>query len=259
MEENKNKDIHTLIIPDVHCRNFWIKPVHEVLEKYPETKIVFLGDYLDGYSHDWDDDFDYIEHGFQNFLKIIELKEKYNDRIILLQGNHDCCYSIGVNICNTRTDYKHMEKLQKIFKEKRNLFQLVYSEKINNTNFLFSHAGVNKQWVDFNFKDLNINKENIVDFLNNIWLNYDVRKLNTLGQYDNYRGWFGYDYGSPIWADFRAMININKKKSYDFYQIVGHTQLNNGGNPIISKNIGCLDCKCAFYINNNGEIKKWEE
>ena len=31
-------------------------------------------------------------------------------------------------------------------------------------------------------------------------------QLNTLGQYDNYRGYFGWEYGSPIWADIRAMM-----------------------------------------------------
>lgn len=82
------KDIKVLFIPDVHCRNFWIKPVNEVLENNPEAKIVFLGDYLDGYSFEWDKDIDYIEVGFENFLEIIKLKEQYKDRIILLLGNH---------------------------------------------------------------------------------------------------------------------------------------------------------------------------
>ena len=39
-----------LIIPDVHCRDFYIEP----LEKYFKEvdKVVFLGDYLDPYYYE---------------------------------------------------------------------------------------------------------------------------------------------------------------------------------------------------------------
>lgn len=82
------KDIKILFLPDVHCREFWIKPVYEVLKNNPEAKIVFIGDYLDGYSQEWDDDIDYVELGFEGFLEIIKLKEQYKNRIVLLLGNH---------------------------------------------------------------------------------------------------------------------------------------------------------------------------
>lgn len=36
-----------LIIPDVHGRIFWRKAV----ESYPDLPTVFLGDYLDPYTH----------------------------------------------------------------------------------------------------------------------------------------------------------------------------------------------------------------
>jgi len=251
------KDIKILFEPDVHCRDFWIKPVNETLENNPEAKIVFLGDYLDGYPHEWED-VDYVTYGFENFLEIIKLKEQYKDRIILLLGNHDSTYAIGDDICKCRTDYKHKQQLENIFQEKRNLFQLAYSEKINDVDFLFSHAGINKKWVDYNFKDLNVNKDNVVDFINNMWLGENYLQLNTLGQYDNYRGYFGYPYGSPIWADINALYNISKEDSYDYFQIVGHSQLRDDGKPLIFENIGDFDCRATFYIDNQGKIRLYD-
>lgn len=253
------KDIKVLFLGDIHCREFWIKPVYEVLKNNPEAKIVFIGDYLDGYSQEWDDNVDYAELGFEGFLEIIKLKEQYKDRTVLLLGNHDATYAIGDDICKCRTDYKHKQRLEDIFQDKRLLFQLAYSEKINDIDFLFTHAGVNKKWVEYNFKDLNITKDNLVDFLNNMWLSIgNYSQLDTLGQYDNYRGYFGWEYGSPIWADIKAMYKISKEDSYDFFQIVGHSQLIDDGKPLVFENIGDFDCRAAFYIDSEGKIRLYD-
>ena len=83
-----NKDIHTLIIGDVHCRDFWKEPVKKTLEENPEAKIIFLGDYVDGYGYEFGEDVDYQTHGYENFLELVELKKKNKDRITLLIGNH---------------------------------------------------------------------------------------------------------------------------------------------------------------------------
>ena len=82
------KDIKILFIPDVHCRDFWKKPVSETLENNPEAIIVFVGDYLDGYPIDWGIDDDYPEIGIENFKEILKLKQQYKNRIVLLLGNH---------------------------------------------------------------------------------------------------------------------------------------------------------------------------
>ena len=45
------ENIHTLIIPDVHGRTFWKYAIQQYpIEKYPDIKIIFLGDYLDPYT-----------------------------------------------------------------------------------------------------------------------------------------------------------------------------------------------------------------
>ena len=53
------KDIKVLFIPDVHCRDFWKEPVKKTLEENPEAKIIFLGDYVDGYGYEFGEDVDY--------------------------------------------------------------------------------------------------------------------------------------------------------------------------------------------------------
>lgn len=42
-----------LIIPDVHGRDFWKDPVYESLND-ENIHIVFLGDFTDTYSAEWD-------------------------------------------------------------------------------------------------------------------------------------------------------------------------------------------------------------
>ena len=41
-----NNDL--IIIPDIHGRTFW----KEAIQKYPNSKTIFLGDYLDPYPHE---------------------------------------------------------------------------------------------------------------------------------------------------------------------------------------------------------------
>ena len=252
------KDIKVLFIPDVHCRDFWKEPVKKTLEENPEAKIVFLGDYLDGYDFDFGEDVDYQTYGFENFQEIVKLKEQYKDRITLLLGNHDCTYAIGDDICKCRTDYKHKGQLEDIFLGNIPFFQFADQVKINGKHFIFVHAGVTKGWIDMNFKDLKIDNDNIVDFLNAMWLTQDYENLDRFGQYDGYRSYFGYKYGSPIWADMRATYKVPKEEMYGDFQIVGHTQLSTD-EPLISDCIGDFDCRHCFYIDSEANIRKYDD
>ena len=60
-------NIRYLIIPDIHCRDFWREPVKKVLSE-SNCKIVFLGDYTDPY---WDDFFN------DDLFKDFELEGNY--------------------------------------------------------------------------------------------------------------------------------------------------------------------------------------
>lgn len=70
-----------LIIPDIHGRKFWHK-AEEIIDKV--DKVVFLGDYLDPYPHEGI----FVDEAIQEFKQILEFKEKYNDKVVLLTGNH---------------------------------------------------------------------------------------------------------------------------------------------------------------------------
>ena len=248
------KNIKYLVLPDVHARDFWREPVKEVLEN-SDAHIIFLGDYIDPYGFEWDDDIDYKKLAVETFEEIIGLKKKYPERITLLLGNHDGGYCIGDYICSCRHDYANGHKIEKLFNENRDLFQLAEQTEIGGKKIIFSHAGIFKEWAKLLWKeDAEADDFNVVDRLNNAWLTDDGTVLHTLGIYDRYRGWGGVKYGSPVWADIRSWADAKPEETYGF-NIVGHTMLN--GTPVIFDTIACLDCQKAFYLDDEGNIRDY--
>ena len=246
--------IKYLIIPDVHGRDFWREPVKKVLED-TSAHIVFLGDYTDGYPNEWEHDFDYPQHTVDNFKEILNLKKQNQDRILLLIGNHDCGYAIGDDICCSRMDRWHRRELEKLFQENRESFQLAYECDIAGRHIIFSHAGILKGWVKSVWGDETKNpKFNIVNRLNNAWLVEDWNILDRLGDYDSWRGWGGCQYGSPVRSDIRAWAEVTPEETYGF-NIVGHTQVKS---PIVLGQIADLDCRKAFYIDDQGVLRDYD-
>ena len=244
-----------LIIPDVHGRDFWKEPVKKVLED-TSANIVFLGDYTDPYSSEWDPNFDYLQHTIDNFKEIIELKKQNPKRVTLLLGNHDCGYAISDTISSSRMDRSHRSELEELFKENRELFQIAEEHDIAGKHFIFSHAGILKGWVRSVWGEEAESPDfKVVDSLNNAWLVDDWSILNYIGDYDNYRGWAGLQYGSPIWSDIRSWIRVTPEETYGF-NIVGHTQLD--GNQVVLNQIADLDCRKAFYIDDQGILRSYD-
>jgi predicted MPP superfamily phosphohydrolase len=67
-----------LNIGDLHGRNNWI----QWTEEYKDVdKIMFIGDYVDSF------DISNVEI-LDNLKNIIEFKQKFSDKVILLLGNH---------------------------------------------------------------------------------------------------------------------------------------------------------------------------
>ena len=244
-----------IIIPDVHGRTFWRNPVSESLTE-SETNIVFLGDYTSCYPEEFEEGVDYKRLSIEMLKEIVEIKKANPSRITLLLGNHDLGH-IDDSICSCRTDYKNMAEIANILLGNRQLFQIAEETDINGKHFIFSHAGIFKGWCHRAFGKL-ADKENFnpVNALNNAWLAGDEMFMIKLGIYDNYRGYGGAIYGSPVWADICAWGKAGEEDTYG-YNIVGHTQLNK--RPIIMPVIADLDCRRAFYINDKGEIKEYEE
>lgn len=169
----------------------------------------------------------------------------------------DCGYRFDLDICDCRTDYHNFEKIRNIFIENKDLFQLADEEYIEYKHYIFSHAGIHKGYAQYAFPDEfdSITEENVVDYFNNAYFTEDPKVINSLGMYDAYRGYGGYDYGSIVWADMHSWM----KDDYDgyAYNIIGHTQLEHGCGGLITDKVADLDSAEAFIINGVGEIKKF--
>lgn len=219
-----------LIVPDVHGRAFW----HRALELVDQVdQIVFLGDYLDPYSHEGIS----FDLALEEFNKILEFKKEYPDLITLLVGNHDMHYIIKDFMDCSRRNTDMLDQLHTLYNSNLDLFNLIHIED----DWLFSHAGVYKGWMDkyeFTLEDLNLKT-----FLGSHW--------PALEDLSMYRG--GYNYvGSCIWADIRESVKNELFPGYK--QIVGHTQLND--KPIITDSIICVDVRRCFILDTiTGKIE----
>ena len=219
-----------LIVPDVHGRAFW----HRALELVDQVdQIVFLGDYLDPYSHEGIS----FDLALEEFNKILEFKKEYPDLVTLLVGNHDMHYIIEDFMDCSRRNMAMLDQLHKLYNSNLDLFNLIHIED----DWLFSHAGVYKGWMDkyeFTLEDLNLKT-----FLGSHW--------PALEDLSMYRG--GYNFvGSCGWADIRESVKNELFPGYK--QVVGHTQLND--RPYITDKIACVDVRRCFILNTKtGQIE----
>ena len=283
-----------IIIPDVHGRTFWKEPVHKY-KNNKDIQIVFLGDYLDGY-----DKIDGItmEDAIANFEEILEVARASNN-ITLLIGNHDLHYwpeflsSYG---CRRYNIYKY--DISKMFLDNIDLFSIAFETYINDKQYLFTHAGLVKDWYDYISSKKNIGAEVNPTYFNDIYSKYiddedpsgeiqniytrenldlllslepnakSLNKLlhNRLGRillHAAPRSRGGREmYGSCIWADidehYWTFTRFDKEK---IYQIFSHSL----GFPtiddyVINDEFAMLDCRKAFELNcETGEISLYNE
>lgn len=219
-----------LIVPDVHGRSFWHK-AEELINDV--NKVVFLGDYLDPYGHEgitFDD-------ALKEFEKILEFKDKYGDKVVMLIGNHDCHYISTSFMDCSRLNYLKRQDIHELYMKHIDKFQLIWEFN----TWLFSHAGVYEGWMDlcqFTIDDLK-------DFTTFIEKNF-----SSLACLSFYRG--GWDTtGSCVWADIRESIRNTLLPGY--HHIVGHTQLES--EPYKADTITCVDVRRCFILNTEtGEI-----
>lgn len=229
-----------IIIPDVHGRRFW----RSAVQGNENEKIIFLGDYVDPYN--WEG----ILPGeaYKGLIDILELKKTHPDNVVLLLGNHDLGY-LDPMICTCRRDYHRAGKLQKLFEENLDLFDIVHSEEMQGGKALFSHAGIAENWVK--------HREHIVGGLDGFrpeklyeMLHGDQaereRLFLALADVSWYRG--GRDkVGSPVWADVEEYLN-GERLLEGYLHIFGHTL--HEGDPINVRDQGyCLDCARAFTLD----------
>lgn len=275
-------NINTLIIPDVHGRDFWIDALKRYpIEEYPDIDIVFLGDYLDPYTS-----FEGItkEQAYDNFLSILDIAKK-DKRIKLLLGNHDWHYLFNTDYC--RIDNARSRNIENLIKENINLFSLAYEKKINDKLYLFTHAGVTKGWLKANinyakqdielwpddpeedeyfkyrktvfenFSNFDIDNDSLADFLNSLLKVDDDVLGGIVGQISRMRGGWFWD-GSFIWADVNEHLNNTPFSTIKkYYQIFGHTltypDIDEG---YVGEFFAMIDSRCAWKLDNENNLIK---
>ena len=247
-------------MPDVHGRKFWRQAVANNIGQV--DKVIFLGDYLDPYQEEIDENPELMEcnhfYNSQNLLRMLEdivsLKKNEPDKYILLTGNHSDSYIWSKFHAATRTDYKNWEKYHKFFSENLEYFNLVWIED----NCIFSHAGISQGWAKRVWKSFEYPEsefKSIMDValaINDIPLTKFNNYVNIISDISHYRGGDMF-YGSSEWADLREHIDMKfsitkivPKGEDGIYQIFGHTQLRQ---PLINDYWACLDCRKAFIFD----------
>ena len=108
---------------------------------------------------------------------------------------------------------------------------------------IFSHAGINKEWA----KNCGITNPIEINDKDENWLS------NNLSFISLYRGGWN-NAGSCVWSDLMEMIPENLPSNIKF-QVFGHTQLIQ---PLVTPKWACLDCREAFYIDNDLNIHPWD-
>lgn len=202
----------TLIIPDLHGRNYW----KELVNTCVVDNVVFLGDYLDSF---------HIPSNiqYQNLMDIIEYKQKNEDKATLILGNHDVQYVGGIICPGHQKDFHNQYKV--IFNQYKNLF--VIGKQIGNV--LFTHAGLSK-WVLEEMTKLMPAEASYAAICNIMY------KMN-----DSYL--MGDD--GPFWIRPNKLINQGGAFT-EVIQIVGHTPYENAKiyiSPISGGKIYFLDVK----------------
>jgi len=248
------ENLQILIVPDVHGRIFWKKPVTEVLEN-TDKKIVFLGDYVDPYGYEGITS----KMSIDVFKEIIELKKKYNDRIVLLIGNHDMAY-IGETGSGGRYDRWRADEIKALFMDNWDMFDFFYKEVVAGKTYLFSHAGVNPEWIKYRGKFLGLpeGEEPTLDFI----LNYDWKlnlfkdQMRLVAYLDDVSCWrWGSEPASSIvWCDVREHL-FEQKHLSGCIQVFGHTQQED--EPVrMNDELYCLDVRRAFILDKDGVIRE---
>lgn len=247
MKQDEKKPI-MLIIPDVHGRTFWRKAV----ESYPDLPTLFLGDYLDPYTH-----YDGIlpSEALIEFTEILNLKRQNKEKVTLLLGNHDIHY-FGTILNSSRKDWMNQEKIESIFVKSLSLFELTKLVRIGDKQYLFSHAGIIPEWLEWHFEGVDLsNTEQVSKLLNNKLNDVETfRQFVSSALMDRSASRWGYArYPSIVWADVEDHQN-QQRRVPNVYQIFGHTQQE--FEPVITEQYANLDCRMAFLLLEDGGLVK---
>ena len=225
-----------LSISDLHGQSVW-----KEIDDNGYDRLIFLGDYTDSYMLD-------DETIYSNLVNIIELKQKYPDKVVLLIGNHDAQYLHYPSYRCSGFRQLAQPMLSELFDEYVTLFQMAYQQGA----YLFTHAGVTNKWLARLLVRIGEQKDSITPDYDLAGLlsdvhNQSIRFRNMLFEVGPHRG--GSDpFGGIVWAD-----RSETKTDYltGFHQIVGHTPIDDfttfGDESGSITYTDVLQTKTAFY------------
>lgn len=203
-----------LVISDLHGKDVW-----KQANTSDYDRIVFLGDYTDGYIFD-------DETIYTNLNTIIRQKQEHPDKFILLIGNHDAQYLHFPRYRCSGFREQAQPELSALFMKYDKLFQIAYQQG----DFLFTHAGVTTKWLAHFLAqtgrhiNLPTSEVNLAGLLNEIHQQSDgIRDI--LFDAGPVRGG-RQALGGPVWAD-RSETKVDYLTG--FHQIVGHTPVSDFG------------------------------
>lgn len=218
-----------IVIGDIHGRDSWKRLIDK------SALNVFVGDYFDPY--------DYIPYNAlkSNFLEIMEFKNQYPDKVVLLYGNHDFHYFYEGEEAS-RYDYEHEDDIQRLFtKFKYNFYGVAYSPC---KKCLISHAGLTKEWVNEYLPDIKEDTpvKDIEFAVNELWeINKYAFSFEHNCTADDCFG-FSPQHG-PLWVRDKTLYEHAFNKDLDWAQIVGHTWRDNiEVVGMVKRNLVFVDC-----------------
>jgi len=200
----------TVVLGDIHGRGVW----QLIVQKENPDRLVFIGDYFDAFE------IPYLDQMY-NFKQIVHYSRNSGKEVIMLTGNHDVHYQrwaikAGENYIGFQTIYANdiCQELQL----NEDIMQMAYKMD----DFLFTHAGVTKTWLDL--MEIS-NDEKMVDAIND----YAKYKPNLFAfgelRTKNYCDPYGDDvFQGPTWVRPRSLMKDSKDLGY--IQVVGHTTQN---------------------------------
>lgn len=214
-----------LVISDIHQKFECVVSARKKFEEGNYDKIVFLGDYFDSFDRDMLD-------AQETLRLILEFKNDYKERCILLLGNHDMFYMYDNPYYRCSGNNNILKAIiQPTLIEHENKFSMSYTIKGDKGIHFFSHAGICQPWfkkykdkisqilIDKGITALNIDTlEHLPTIFEVVRYTKDQEILCEVGVR---RGGIRGDYGGLTWCDETEIMNYNPL--IGLHQYVGHT------------------------------------
>lgn len=172
-----------------------------------------------------------------NLNEVLELKSNYQEKVVLLWGNHDLAYFFGGHHRHYCSGFRKsmLPELYSVFTSNRHQFTAAFQVQ----NYVWTHAGIVGKWFETYIKnEIQADDTNLADTLNRLFGLYYLPLFHVSA----FRGGM-YEYGGIFWADMTEIAS-NPLKGY--HQVIGHSRTRAGiftftyEDP--STTVTCTDC-----------------